>query len=138
MDAITGDPGLTELDVGAGYEAVRAIASDDLRAFVEYDDETYNPVFIAERVVEKHGDPEEVGKFAEQLHFNYKLDFTEREMYEDLYEPLGSIEAFTVHLSDQTIVRYVGEREGIYVSVDGETHGDDVVDSLNDVLGSGQ
>ncbi|WP_135806290.1 hypothetical protein [Halorussus marinus] len=135
MDEIIGDPGLTDFDARAGFEAVRAAADSDLRAFVEYDGESYNPVFIAERVVEKHGDPEEVGEFADRLHFNYKLDFAEREMYEDLYEPLGSITAFAVYLTDQTIVRYVDEREGIYVSVDGETHADEVIEALADALG---
>lgn len=138
MDAITGDPGLTDFDARAGFEAVREVADDDLRAFVEYDGDSYNPLFIAGRVVDKHGDPEEVGEFADRLHFNYKLDFAEREMYEDLYEPLGSITAFAVYLTDQTIVRYVDEQEGIYVSIDGGTHADEVIHALTDALGDGK
>ncbi|UPV74448.1 hypothetical protein M0R89_18195 [Halorussus limi] len=109
-------------------------AGDDLRAFVEYDDETYNPLFIDERTVEEFGGAEAVEEFADQLHYNYKLDFTEQEMYADLYEPLSSLDAFAVYLEDETIVRYVDDGRGIYVSIQGETYAGEVIDVLTDVL----
>jgi hypothetical protein len=134
MDAIRNPPELTDLAVSEALETVLEIAGEDLRAFVEYDDETYNPVFIAERVVDEFGGSEAVAEFADRLHYNYKLDFTEREMYEDLYEPLSTLDAFAVYLEDETIVRYVNDRQGIYISVERGTYAGQVIDALTDAL----
>ncbi|WP_435174572.1 hypothetical protein [Halorussus sp. AFM4] len=134
MDAVSNPPGLTDFDASAALSAVRGVAGDDLRAFVEYDDETYNALFIAERIVDAFGGQAAIDEFAEKLHFNYKLDFTERDMYEDLYAPLGDVGAFAVFLDRETIIRYVGEREGIYVSVDPGANATPVVEALTDAV----
>ncbi|WP_135828880.1 hypothetical protein [Halorussus halobius] len=134
MERIRNEPELTGFDAAAAFEAVSEVAGDDLRAFVEYDAEAFNPLFVAERVVDDLGNPENVDAFAEKLHFNYKLDFTEREMYADLYGPLGGVDAFAVYLDDQTIVRYVTDEAGIYVSLDGDTDTDRVVDLIAETV----
>lgn len=136
MGTIRNEGELISLDASAAFEAVRDVAGEDLRAFVEYDSEAFNPVFIAERVVDELGGADGVEEFADQLHFNYKLDFTEREMYADLYGPLGGVDAFAVYLDDQTIVRYVTDEEGIYVSLDGGSDTDRVVDALAETVGN--
>jgi len=136
MGAIRNEGEVIGLDASAAFEAVRDVGGEDLRAFVEYDSESYNPVFVAERVVAELGGADGVDEFAEKLHFNYKLDFTEREMYADLYDPLGGVDAFAVYLDDRTIVRYVTDEEGIYVSLDGDANTDRVVDALAETVGN--
>lgn len=132
MEAVRNEANLTDFDVSTALSAVEDIAGDDLRAFVEYDDEAYNPLYIAARVVREFGGEASLDEFAGKLHYNYKLDFTEREMYEDLYEPLGEVAAFAVYLDDETLIRYVGEREGIYVSVEPDVSANRIVDALTE------
>lgn len=59
-------------------------------------------------------------------------------MYADLYGPLGRVNAFAVYLTDQTLVRYIDDSAGIYVSTDGETHVDRIIEVLTDVLEDGE
>ncbi|WP_135852666.1 hypothetical protein [Halorussus salinus] len=132
MNAVSNEPHLTDFDTSSALSAVEEVAGDGLRAFVEYDDETYNLLYIAERVVQEFGDEATLEEFADRLHYNYKLDFNEREMYADLYGPLGELAAFAVYLDDETLVRYVGEREGIYVSVEPDVSANGVVDALTE------
>jgi hypothetical protein len=134
MDDITNSPELCSFDAAAALSVVREVAGDDLRAFVEYTDENYNPLFIAGQVVEELGGKTETSELADQLHFNYKLDFNEREMYEDLYEPLGEVAAFAVFLEDEILIRYLEEREGLYVSVESGPNATRIVEALNNVM----
>lgn len=134
MDAITNPPGLTDFDVTAALEATREVTGDDLRAFVEYDDETYNSLFISSQVVGEVGGETALQELAERLYANYQLDFNEQEMYADLYEPLGGLNAFAVFLESEVVVRYVSDRQGVYVSFDPTTTATDVTAALERTL----
>lgn len=126
-------PELVDGDVPAMFAAVDSVAGEDLRAFVEYDDETYNPVYIAPMVVDDYGVDGDVSEFAETIHSYVKLDFSEREMYRDLYDRGTDGMGFATFLDGSTVVRYVFDDTALYVSLTDEVSPQEVIEAIESV-----
>lgn len=130
MLSLQAEPKLASFDAAAVARAVAAAAGDHLRVVVEYDDSEYNVLYAAERVVEQLGGPDELGALADELHSDYRLDFTQQELYDEVYGSIGAVQAFVVVLDRATVVRFVHENSALYVSVDPEASLDGVLDAV--------
>jgi hypothetical protein len=128
-------PEMVDGDVAAMFAAVERIAGDDLRAFVEYDAETYNPVYIAPMVVEEYGEDGDVTAFADTIHSYVKLDFSEREMYRELYDRGTDGMGFATFLEGSIVVRYVFDETALYVSLTAAESPKEVIRAIESVVG---
>jgi hypothetical protein len=126
---------LTEFDAAAVGDAVADAAGDGLRAFVEYDERSYSVLYVRDDVVEEMGGEAAFGDVADELHADYSLDFTQQGLYEEIYDTLGTVRAFVVVLDSATVVRVVGESEGLYVSLDPSVSVQAVLDAVEGVVG---
>ncbi|MCG1002995.1 MULTISPECIES: hypothetical protein [Halobacterium] len=127
-------PATSEFDAAAVGEAVDDAAGDGLRTFVEYDEQTYELLYARDDVVGELGGPEGLSEIAEQLHADYRLDFTQQELYEEMYGSLGEVTAFAVVLESASVLRFVGESEGVYVSLDRDVSMQAVLDAVEAVM----
>jgi hypothetical protein len=134
MAEIQQAPELVDGDVAAMFDAVEGVAGDGLRAFVEYDTETYNPVYIGPMVVEEYGENGDVTEFAETIHSYVKLDFSEREMYRDLYDRGTDGMGFATFLEGSIVVRYVFAETALYVSLQSSASPNEVIRAIEAVL----
>jgi len=123
-----------EIDADAVLARLRDAVGDDLRALVEYDADAYNLLFLADRVLAEFGGDEAVEAFADKLHADYRLDFTEKEMYEDVYAELGTVRAFAVFFQESAVFRFVGESTGLYVSLERDAPYNRVIETVYDVV----
>lgn len=130
MISLDSEPELASFDAAAVGHAVEAAVGDDLRVVVEYDATEYNPLYVADGVVEQLGGEEAFGALADQLHSDFRLDFTQQELYEEVYGEFGSVRAFVVVLDGARVVRFVAEDSGLYVSVDPDASLDGVLDAV--------
>jgi hypothetical protein len=134
MSDRTESSAVSEFDAGAVLAELRETVEDDLRAFVEYDAQTYNTLFMADRVIAQFGGEDNVEQFADKLHENYRLDFTEKQMYEDVYAELGTVRAFSVFFEENAIFRFVGDSTGLYVSLELDAPFNRVIESVYEVI----
>lgn len=125
---------LTGLDADTILSRVRSTAGEHLLAFVEYDTETYNVLYMAERATTDLGGPENTSDLADRLHRNYQLDFNEKQMHEELYDELGTVRAFGVFFDDEAVLRFVDDMTGLYVSLDMSAPFDKVIEAVYDVI----
>lgn len=123
-----------EFETDAILDAVRDAAGEELRAFVEYDAETYNVLLLTDDARERFDDPDAIEEFADRLHGNYRLDFTEKEMYEDVYGELGTVRAFAVFFEANAVFRFVGDTTGFYVSLGLDAPFNRVIDAVYEVI----
>jgi hypothetical protein len=136
MTEIQQEPEMVDGDVRAMFEAVAEVAGADLRAFVEYDQEAYNPVYIAPMVVEEYGDDGDITDFAEAIHSYVKLDFSEREMYRELYDRGTDGMGFATFLDGSIVVRYVLAETALYVSLRSAASPKAVIGAIEAVIGN--
>jgi hypothetical protein len=108
---------ISEYDANAVLSVVDETAGEQLRAFAEYDDESYNVLYLADAVDQEYADAAEFEETADALHADYRLDFTEKRIHEEVYSDMGEVRAFAVFLSDQAVFRFVGRESGLYVSL---------------------
>lgn len=134
MAEIQRAPEMIDWDVEAMFAAVERVAGDDLRAFVEYDAERYNPVYIAPMVVEEYGENGDITAFAETIHSYVKLDFSEREMYRDLYDRGTDGMGFATFLEGSIVVRYVFDETALYVSLRAQESPREVIRAIESVV----
>ncbi|WP_232688549.1 DUF7522 family protein [Halobacterium zhouii] len=127
---------LSRFDCEAIDEAIVDVVGDDLRTIVEYDEHDFNVLRIRDDVVEQLGGEEAFSDLADLLHSDYRLDFTQQELYEEMYGNLGVVRAFVVLMDHATIVRFVGEETGVYVSLEAGTPIQPVMDAMKGVVES--
>jgi hypothetical protein len=130
MTSFQAEPRLASFDAAGVADAVEAAVGDDLRVVVEYDESEYNPLYVAEPVVDQLGGREGFEALADELHSDFRLDFTQQELYEEVYGDFGSVRAFVVVLDGARVVRFIAEDTGLYVSVDPSASVDAVLDAV--------
>lgn len=79
---------------------------------------------------------EGIEDLSDRIHSDYRLDFAERDMYEEVYAELGEVRAFTVFFDQLVIFRFVGDRTGLYVSLHPDAPFNRVIDAVYDVIGA--
>ncbi|MDF9744998.1 hypothetical protein [Natrinema salsiterrestre] len=135
MGTIENTSTFTEFDADAVLETLREIAGGQILAFAEYDAETYNIMYLDERMSQQLGESvADIEEFADKIHSDYRLDFTEKEMYEDVYTELGEVRAFAAFFEGSTIFRFVGETAGLYVSLTMDAPFNAVIEAVYDVI----
>jgi len=130
MITFASEPELTTFDAKAVGRAIDAAVGDDLRVVVEYDKTDYNLLYVDDDVLDELGGPDGLGTLADDLHSDFRLDFTQQELYEEVYAEFGSVRAFVVVLDGARVVRFVAEDSALYVSVDPEASLDAVLDAV--------
>jgi len=130
MISFESEPELAAFDAKAVARAADAAVGDGLRVVVEYDETEYNPLYVDDRVLEKLGGREGLVSLADDLHSDFRLDFTQQELYEEVYSNFGSVRAFVVVLDEAVVVRFVADTTGLYVSIDPDASLDGVLDAV--------
>ncbi|WP_254762296.1 hypothetical protein [Natrinema marinum] len=134
MAAIENRSSFEEFDADAILEEILGICDDRVRSFAEYDAQTYNIMYMSERMVDQFESEDEIDDLSDRIHSDYRLDFTEKEMYEDVYAELGEVRAFSVFFTRSVIFRFVGERTGLYISVDRDAPFNEIIDAVYDSI----
>ncbi|MFC3476336.1 DUF7522 family protein [Halobacterium litoreum] len=130
------EPELTAFDDAEVASAIDDVAGDDLRTLVEYDEQRYNLLYIRDDVVDELGGPDAFGELADELHSDYRLDFTQQELYEEIYGELGNVHAFVAVMDRATVLRVVGDDAGLYVSLEPSVSIQGALDAVREVVDS--
>ncbi|PCR91450.1 hypothetical protein [Natrinema ejinorense] len=134
MGTIENTSTFAEFDADAVLEKLREIAGGQILTVAEYDAETYNIMYMDDQMGHQLGDAVDIEELADRIHSDYRLDFTEKEMYEDVYSELGEVRAFAVFFEGNTIFRFVGETTGLYVSLTMDAPFNAVIEAVSDII----
>ncbi len=136
MAAIENASSFDEFDADRVLESIRAICGEQVLSFAEYDAQTYNIMYMSDGMAAQFDDRGEIEDLSDRIHSDYRLDFTERDMYEDVYGELGEVRAFSVFFDRSAIFRFVGDRTGLYVSLHPDAPFNRVIEAVYDVIGA--
>lgn len=116
--AHTRTSGIVGFDADAAVEAARGAAGDGLRIASEYDMDGYRLLYVADSVIEEYGSTDPIEDAGDRLHSYIHLDFTERELFEEIAADAGQVTAYVTRMEHHTLIRYLDEREGLFLSVE--------------------
>ncbi|MFC6733172.1 MULTISPECIES: hypothetical protein [unclassified Haladaptatus] len=127
---LTGTPSVVGFDVESAIEAAHAVVGDDLLIGVEYDREAFNILYVTEPVSSLYTDDAQMESHFDSIHSYVHLDFTERELFKDLFvDPVG-VRAFVTYMGNMIAIRFMAGEDGLFL---GLAPGAEVTDVVSQV-----
>jgi len=128
------DSTLVDFDAEAACTAVREVVGDDLLVCVVFTTDDHEILHVADGVRDLYGSEDRMRDHFEEIHSYVHLDFTERRLFEDVVG--GGVRAMVTYMDQATLVRVVGEREGLFVTLAPDAPVTAVVDAAEAELSS--
>ena len=107
-----------------GFDSERALSAarslvgaDSILVCAEYDTADFRLLHVDDRVEEKYDSFEELIEAGELFHRYGQVDFFEGDTVTGFYEPLEETKAFVTYTDFAILLRVLGDREALYLSV---------------------
>ncbi|WP_254535190.1 hypothetical protein [Halomarina litorea] len=113
---VVNEPSLVSFDANRAMEVLRETLGDDLLVVVEYDRDGFNTLYVADVIRALYPDEGAMQEHFAGIHAYVYLDFTERELFEDLFIESGGTRAFVTYMVNLVAIRVVRETEGLFLS----------------------
>ena len=135
MTAVRNRSEVVSFDADAVLDAARMAIEGPIYAFVEYNPEEFNMLYVDEFTVSLYRDRKQMRDHFETIHSYVHVDFTERDLFQDdLFSGLGRVRTFVTQMEQMTLVRYMRGDEGLFFSLPPEASVMDVVDAIDEAL----
>lgn len=129
---------VVEFDADAAYEAAQSTVSGTLRSFVEFDGESFNPLYVDDSTLSFYDDEEHMYEHFGQLHSYVYLDLAEMDLFTDELFPIADrVEYITTTLDFFKLVRIYRGGEGLFVALDHDEPVEPVVGAVRDAIENG-
>lgn len=130
---------VVEFDADAACEAVQATVSGTLRSFVEFDGESFNPLYVDDSTLSFYDDEDHMREHFSQLHSYVYLDLTEMDLFTDELFPVAErVEYITTALDFFKLVRIYRDGDGVFVALDHDEAVQPVVEAVENAIGNGE
>ena len=116
--AVSENSTLVDFDADAALAAVREVNEDALHLCIEYTPETFRTMYADELTMSLYGDREEMESHFEEVHSFVHIDFSEKDMFGDLFRGAGDVRSFVTFMDHVALVRVLVEREGLFFTLD--------------------
>lgn len=136
---VTNASEVVAFDADAAREAVQATVSGTLRSLVEFDGESFNPLFVDDSTLSFYDDEDHMVQHFSQLHSYVYLDLAEIDLFTDELFPIAErVEYITTALDQFKLVRIYYEDEGLFLALDHDEPVQPLVTAVSDALENGQ
>jgi hypothetical protein len=113
-----GDSEVVEFDAEAALAAANeAIGSEKVFSCVVYDAESFRTAYVDDRLDELYADTDGRREHFDEIHSYVHLDFTEQELFEELFRDPEGVRAFVTYMGSLIAVRIVTDKQGVFFSV---------------------
>jgi hypothetical protein len=131
---VVNPPSVVNFDVERVVGALLDEFGGDVLTIVEYDRETYNTLYVADAIRGRYPDEETMEDHFAGIHAYVYLDFTESDLFEDLFVASGGTRAFVTYMRDLVAIRVVDGSEGVFVSVTPDVEVSAVVELVEGII----
>lgn len=109
---------LVDFDADAALEAALATVDDPLYSFVEFDAESFNPLYVADETLAMYEDEQQMLAHFQEMHDYVNLDFTEITLFtENLLPVANEVRYKTTAMDVMKIVRIYRGHDGLFLSL---------------------
>ena len=120
-----------DFDAAATLSAAREAAGEEnVLICVVYDDSDFRTLYVDDRVDAMYPDEDARTEHFGQIHSYVHLDFTEKDLFEDLFLEPDGVRAFVTYMGNVVAVRVVAEKQGVFLSLAPGAPVSDVVDAV--------
>ena len=126
------NPGeIVDFDAEAACDAVREAVRGELRTFVEFDAEGFNPIYVDDDTRAFYEDEEHMHEHFGRIHDYVNVDLAEIDLFVEELLPLADRVEYLVTAMDAfKLVRYYVGQQGIFLAVDADEPVEPVVDAI--------
>ncbi|MDZ7702091.1 MAG: hypothetical protein U5J98_08520 [Halobacteriales archaeon] len=110
---------VVSFDADAACEAVQDVVSGALRSFVEFDGDSFNPMYVDDATLGFYDDEDHMRAHFSKLHSYVYLDLAEMDLFtQELFPIAERVEYITTALDLFKMVRIYHDNQGIFVAID--------------------
>lgn len=121
---------LVDFDADAALSAAREVSDGAIHLCVEYTPEEFHTLYADEITMALYGgDREEMTDHFEEVHSYVHVDFTERDLFGDVFRGAGEVRSFVTYMENVTLVRVLVGQEGLFLTTDPDADVTRVVDA---------
>lgn len=133
------NPGeVVDFDAAEACDAVLGTVEGRLRAFVEFDAEGFNPIYVDDGTLAAYDDEDHMLEHFERIHGYVNVDLAEIDLFvEELFPVADRVEYLATGLDAFKLVRYYVGHQGIFLAVDHDEPIDPVIAALRETIGDG-
>jgi len=124
------DSTLVDFDADAALASVRESFEDEIRLCVEYTAEEFHTLYADETTLTLYGDREQMVDHFEEVHSYVHVDFTERDLFRDIFVGAGGVRSFVAQMEHVTLIRVLDGEQGLFLSVVPETDVTGIVEAV--------
>jgi hypothetical protein len=128
------DDSLVSFDTEHALETVQEHVGGALLVCAEYTPTDFRICYLSDRIEAAFESSEAVTDAGEMFHHYSQLDFVEGDTFADFYPTLSETYAFATYTDFATIIRVVGDDEGLYVSVENGTEITPAIDAITELV----
>ncbi|WP_435175140.1 hypothetical protein [Halorussus sp. AFM4] len=111
--------GLVDFEADAAVAAARGEAGDAVRLCVEYTPEEFRTLYADDQTLALYGgDREAMVDHFEEVHSYVHVDFTERDLFSDVFRGAGEVRSFVTFMEHVAVIRVLVGQQGLFLAVD--------------------
>ena len=115
---VSTESSLVDFDADAALTAVREVDEDAVHLCVEYTPEEFRTMYADEVTLALYGDGEEMESHFEEVHSFVHIDFSEKDMFGELFRGAGEVRSFVTFMDHVALVRVLVDHQGLFLTVD--------------------
>jgi hypothetical protein len=109
---------LVDFDAAAALAAARDVDEAAVRLCVEYTAEEFHTLYADETTMALYGDREEMRSHFEEVHSYVHIDFTEKDLFTEVFKGAGEVRSFVTYMDHVVLLRFIVGQQGLFVSTD--------------------
>ncbi|WP_135852884.1 hypothetical protein [Halorussus salinus] len=130
------DSTLVEFDADAALAAARDEEGASVRLCVEYTPDEFHTLYADETTMALYaGSESEMRDHFEEVHGYVHVDFTEQDLFGDLFRGAGEVRSFVTYMDHVTLVRVLVGQQGLFLSLSPDSAVTPVVETVEGVVG---
>jgi hypothetical protein len=115
---VSEDSTLVDFDADAALSAAREVDQEGVRLCVEYTPEEFHTLYADEVTMALYGNREEMVDHFEEVHSYVHIDFTEKDLFTEVFKGAGEVRSFVTYMDHVVLLRFIVGQQGIFLSTD--------------------
>lgn len=135
---VRNESSIVDFDADAAFDAAADTVSGTLRSFVEFDGESFNPLYVDDTTLAFYEDEDHMLAHFGQLHSYVYLDLAEIDLFTtELFPVAERVEYITTAMDFFKIVRIYHGDEGLFLALDHDEPVEPLVEAVLEAIGDG-
>ncbi|WP_134669919.1 hypothetical protein [Halorussus marinus] len=125
---------LVDFDAEAALAAAREVDRDAVHICVEYTESEFHTLYADEATMALYDDRAAMESHFEEVHSYVHIDFTETDLFGELFRAAGDVRSFVTVMEHATVLRVLVGSQGLFFSTDPEADVTALVTAVEDAI----